>query len=87
VNSKEFKLACISKNTNSFGLHNHIFISLDGEAWEACGYRGSGGRAECIQLYDIVKVSFHNGKAEWCGFEIPNRLPDAPLGVIKEVWG
>jgi hypothetical protein len=87
--SKRFRLVTISSNTNSFGLHNHIFVAPDGEAWQAAAYRGPGGKT--ITVGDILTVPCENGEPNFAkiGYEIAEPAPQgrAPIGVVRELWG
>ena len=84
---KLFKVVAVSQNTNSFGLFGHILLAGDGEAWQAAAgsmYRRKRG--------DVFTLSYHPdlpGRYLNCGqlgFEIPERLKDAPPEVVQEVW-
>lgn len=84
--TKDFKLVAISDNANSFGLHGHIFVSSDGEAWDCAGYRGPGHN---LGFLDVVRVPLDfAGNPDWgfLEYEIPEKLPPAPPGVIAEIW-
>lgn len=82
--TKPFTVASVSENCNSFGLTGMILMARDGEAWEV------GASSLYVKAKgDIVQVPIV-GKAgrnfASLGFEIPTRLPDAPAGVVEEVW-
>jgi hypothetical protein len=84
IESKQFKVASVSENTNSFGLRGHIFIAEDGEAWEAGANTVNG-----LKKGDTVKVFLDRSDEPdftYLGFEIPRKLPDAPRNVVNEVW-
>ena len=74
-----FKVAAISDNTNSFGLHQHVLIAQDGTAYTACANslnkKTVGDEIEC----NVRKFHEHS-------FEIPQQIKDAPPEVVKEVW-
>ena len=77
---KQFKVATVSKNTNSFGLHGMILMALDGEAWEVAA--NSINKKPAGTILNINPNSFAS-----LGFEIPHQLPNAPDSVVNEVWG
>lgn len=82
--SKVFKIASVSSNTNSFGLTGMILIARDGEAWQV------GANSYYLRTKgDVVRVPL-TGKRDRnfaaLGFEIPEKLQDAPPPVVKEVW-
>lgn len=82
--TKTFKVASVSENTNSFGLTGMILMARDGEAYEV------GASSLYVKAKgDIVQVPIV-GKAgrnfASLGFEISTRLTDAPPGVVEEVW-
>jgi hypothetical protein len=82
--TKAFNVASVSDNLNSFGLRGMILIAGDGEAWEV-----GASNLHVKKKGDVVQVPVV-GKAgrnfAGLGFEIPRRLPDAPAGVVEEVW-
>lgn len=73
----------MSENYNSFGLRGHVMMARDGEAWKAAAsdfHRKKQGKVltvfcmdDCPQWYQL-------------GFEIPERLENAPPNVVAEVW-
>jgi hypothetical protein len=82
--TKPFKVASVSSNTNSFGLTGMILMAPDGESWEV------GASSLCVKVKgDIIhvpvvgKIGRNFGSL---GFEIPTRLPNAPAAVVAEVW-
>ena len=78
MNTKLFKVASVSSNTNSFGLYGMILIAQNGEAWEV-----GANYLNVKKKGDIV----HGDNWASYGFEIPRQLkPDAPKEVVKEVW-
>jgi len=92
--SESFKVVAVSENTNSFGLQGMILMQKNGVAYQV-GVNSLNVKKEG----DIITVpcDWNEVDVEGCqmvnyhfyshGFEIPNRLPDAPDVVIKEVWG
>lgn len=79
---KPFRVASVSSNTNSFGLHGHILIAQDGEAWQAAANNINMKVKGDVLVLDTTKT----GCFATHGFEIPERLPDAPEGVVAEIW-
>jgi hypothetical protein len=83
---KRFKVAAVSSNANSFGLHNVVLVAKDGEAWSVKASQYN--LPEKGMTYIPNKTRNGWGWAEGWGFEIPERLhPDAPPAVVSEVWG
>jgi hypothetical protein len=82
--TKPFKVAAVSSNTNSFGLTGLILIAQDGEAWQVgASQHHVKTRGEIVQ----VPVLGENDRNFAClGFEIPERLSQAPPVVVAEVW-
>lgn len=80
---KKFIVASISSNRNSFGLVGMILIAADGEAWQV-GANCLNRKAKGTE----ITVPFHDKTPDFStlGFEIPERLPDAPPKVVNEVW-
>lgn len=90
---KEFKVVSVSNNINSFGLYGVILMGRDGES-----YQVGASHIHLPKQGDILKNNVHyNAKTQqrllkelsWSlsGFEIPERLPDAPFNVVQQVWG
>ena len=74
---KEFKVLAKSSNTNSFGLHQFVVLSTDGEC-----YKIHGSMYVNKDKGDIVQQT----DGRFIGFEMPEKMPKAPEGVIKEVF-
>jgi hypothetical protein len=91
---KQFKVASISSNPNSFGLYGHILVAEDGESWQVGRSRSGTSPKSWVQgevidaplMNDPVR---HINSPAWQELhcEIPQRLPDAPPNVIAEIWG
>jgi len=81
---KAFKVGSVSSNTNSFGLYGMILVGRDGEAWQV-GANSINVRRKGTVL-GISVVGRHGRDFAHCGFEIPEKLPTAPPGVVDEVW-
>ena len=81
---KRFKVAAISSNTNSFGLHRFILVAEDGEVW----YAHKNKQYAPLAQGDVVDLT-DDPATVLCrhGFEIPERGPKAPIEVANEVWG
>lgn len=83
--SKQFKVAAVSANTNSFGLTGLVLVAADGEAWQVGANsinRKDKGTVLTVPVTDAGSPQWHG-----FGFEIPHRLtPDAPPAVVSEVW-
>jgi len=82
--AKEFKVASVSENRNSFGLRGMILVARDGEAWQV-----AANNLNEKKKGEILKVPSFGGKVDfsYLEFEIPERVVDAPPGVVEEVWG
>jgi len=84
---KEFKVAILSTNTNSFGLRHAILIARDGEAFEA--YPSAYGSNPVHQGQVVsVKCDEKYGQAilSTTGWEMCRATEDAPPEVVAEVW-
>jgi hypothetical protein len=82
--TKAFNVASVSDNLNSFGLRGMILIAHDGEAWEVgASYLHVKKKGDVVQV-PVVGEAGRNFAS--LGFEIPRKLPDAPAGVVEEVW-
>lgn len=85
--TKEFKVAAVSLNTNSFGLHGVIVIARDGEAWDLPV--PAGFHLQEWPVGRAVKLSVQNGfptPKPGAYFEVASRREDAPPKVIELVW-
>jgi len=82
----QFKVASVSHNANSFGLHGVIIVAKDGTAYEigvGSLYKPKKG------VVWTAEVSVGSGNIQsihGIGFEIPTRLNKAPQEVIDAVW-
>ena len=79
--AKQFKVAAISDNTNSFGLYGVVLVARDGQAFEV----GTTSLWPHGQVLSLTAEGTSFNFAEH-GIEIPRALPAAPPKVIKEVW-
>jgi hypothetical protein len=91
---KQFKVASISSNPNSFGLYGHIMVAEDGEAWQVGRIRAGNfpkpwDRGEVVDTPLKDDPIRHITSPAWGELhcEIPQRMPDAPPNVVAEVWG
>ncbi|MBI2806113.1 MAG: hypothetical protein HYX68_14120 [Planctomycetes bacterium] len=82
--TKAFMVASVSENLNSFGLTGMILMAGDGEAWEVgASSLYVKAKGEIIHVPVVGKTGRNFASL---AFEIPTRLPDAPAGVVDEVW-
>lgn len=81
--TRAYRVAAVSTNTNSFGLRGIVVVSRTGEAWQL-----GGNDLHKPRVGDELSPEVGNGVPRWgkLGFEIPERLPDAPMDVISVVW-
>ena len=82
-----FKTVAVSDNTNSFGLKQGVFVSKGGVVFKACAnYLNMPKQGEDIFVpYTDDYSKKHNFSAK--GFEIPEKMDNAPLAMVKEIWG
>lgn len=88
--TKEFKVVAVSSNMNSFGLRGVVLVAKDGEAWQ-----GGVNYLYVPKQGDIIRLIFRETSTGALskypqfpsGWEIPERLPDAPAEVVKEAFG
>ena len=86
---KEFKVVTVSSNTNSFGLRGFICVAKDGHAFQA-----AAGSINVPKKDTILRIPFlldREGNPTQSlnypgGFEIPERLENCPVDVVKEIW-
>lgn len=85
VGTKEYKVAAISDNTNSFGLHGFVVMAEDGEAYQLGGNYLQKGR---YPQGTIIVAKTVNDQPNWSalGFEIPEELPKAPAKLAASLW-
>ncbi len=84
MQSKLFKVASVSENTNSFGLWGMILMAEDGETWEVAANslnKKTKGDLINVPLTDEGRAYFAT-----LGFEIPTPRGIAPPAVVKEVF-
>ena len=90
---KEVKVVSISSNTNSFGLFGVILMAKDGET-----YQVGASQINLPKKDEVLRNNIHYNEStqerilkslswSWHGFEVPERLTDAPNEIITEVWG
>jgi hypothetical protein len=82
IKSKLFKVAAVSSNTNSFGLHEVVLIAKDGTSFAVCkNDPPSVGFSVTLDIGGgAVNSSPH------FNFEIPRPMQKAPINVVMEVW-
>lgn len=80
---KSFKVAAVSSNRNSFGLRSMVVVAPDGEAYRVCS-NGVNVKREG----DVLRVERQDGGWNFSalGYEVPEKLPNAPSEVVKERW-
>jgi hypothetical protein len=87
---KQFKVALVSSNTNSFGLKNHILIARDGTAYSACKTaQFAHQKGDIVEIECTTPGNFFNfSKA---GFELPQNMEltngKPSQALINEIWG
>lgn len=83
IRVKDFRVAAVSTNRNSFGLVGVVLIARDGTAFQVgASYLTTPRRGETLTVpYDGPALNFAA-----LGFEIPERLPSPPAKVITEAW-
>jgi glycine cleavage system H lipoate-binding protein len=86
---KPFKVASVSSNANSFGLHGHVLVAKDGTAFEV-GITGQFklAKGDIIEVECHTPGNFMNWQKNSAGvtIEIPRALGKAPAAAVKEVW-
>ena len=80
---KEFIVASVSSNTNSFGLRGMVLVARDGEAWQV-----GANDINVKKKGEVLRIPGRKTARNFAalGFEIPERLKDAPPGVLTEIW-
>jgi hypothetical protein len=86
----DFKVIAVSSNANSFGLKQCVLVARNGLAYTVCA-----NSLNIPKKGDTVTIPYQmgaNGLEDATlnfaakSFEIPERIVDAPQGVIDEVW-
>ena len=85
---KSFKVAAVSKNTNSFGLHGVLLVAEDGECWQIGMSYINIESANLKGHSTVEQITHENGEKHFVGisYEIPEQLPKAPRPVINELY-
>ena len=80
---KAFKVAAVSTNRNSFGLRSMVVVAADGEA-----YRILSNDLYIKPEGNLLLVEERQGCWDFAsaGYEVPERLLDAPPDVLKELY-
>lgn len=92
TNTKAFRVAAVSTNTNGFGLHGYIMVAKDGEAWEVARSAYNSAYPKWATGTDIRVPGGINADGAWSpawtslGCETPKRLPNAPSEVRAELF-
>lgn len=85
--TEQFKVLMVSENHNSFGLRQCVMIAKDGTAFKACANDlNIPKKGDTLEVPVTVGKFKTNYNFSALSFEIPERMEDAPKGVIKEVW-
>jgi len=88
----EFKVIAITSNTNSFGLRQCVLVAKNGLAYKACA-----NSINMPKQGSVITIPYQGGSGDigdapitlsfaHKGFEIPERIEDAPREVIDEFW-
>lgn len=87
-NTKEFCVAAISDNANSFGLRGHVLVARDGEAMQVG--RSISSSAGQLLVSDVVRLGRLNKAGGYdiagAGFELADTLKPCPAKVVAEIW-
>lgn len=93
METQTFKVAAVSENTNSFGLRGMILMRENGVTYQVgANYLRVKKVGETVTVpcdwneVDPMGDPMVNYHFYSLGFEIPERLPDAPENVVREVW-
>jgi len=82
---KEFKVAAVSSNTNSFGLYGMLLLAKDREVWQV-----GANNLHVKKVGDIVEVRVDEVNSEpdftSLSYEIPQRMPDCTQKLADEIW-
>jgi hypothetical protein len=80
---KAFKVAAVSSNRNSFGLRSMVVVAPDGKA-----YRVLSNDVNIKREGNVIQVEQRDGGWNFAalGYEVPEKLPNAPSDVVKAVW-
>jgi len=74
---KDFRVAAVSKNTNSFGLHQMIVVAKDGETYKTLA-----------SMYNVKKeketITMVDGMFRGC--ECTEKTVKVPKEVINLIW-
>jgi hypothetical protein len=82
--TKRFRVAAVSSNRNSFGLTGLVLVARDGTAYQVGASDLHVHRKGSVVAVPITGRRCLNFAR--LGFEIPERLPQAPPAVVAEVW-
>ena len=82
MQSKLFKVAAVSVNTNSFGLYQMMLISQEGATFTAC--KNSRPEVGLVVRLDVVGGLISSDLH--FDFEIPNYIGKAPKHLVKDAW-
>lgn len=82
LETTSFKVAAVSENVNSFGLHQIVVVSREGLAFAVHRHdppdKGTALHLPVVGGMVTSTPGYH--------FEIPQKLSKAPQSVIDELW-
>lgn len=81
--SKQFKVVAVSRNRNIFGLRRMVVVAPNGEAYQVLS-----NDVNIKREGDVLSVEQLDGRWNFSalGYEVPEKLPNAPPDVVKAVW-
>jgi hypothetical protein len=80
----KFKVVGISSNTNSFGLHRHVFMSPEGRC--VCGHKNKQYSPDNQGDWVELDEEDLTGSLSRRGYEIPQVMEDPPQNVLDELF-
>jgi hypothetical protein len=83
---KQFKVAAVSSNTNSFGLYRMIVISKDGEAYKLHASMYNVKKQGDFINQVIMTKDDRVIRSDFYGCEMPIRLPQVKKDVLNELF-
>lgn len=81
---KQFTVAAVSKNHNSFGLHEHILVARDCTVYRAL--KTFQFKHEVGDVIDVPVDENDRPIFARLSFECPEECPKAPQPVVDAVW-
>jgi hypothetical protein len=87
----DWKIFAISGNRNSFGLRGFMLMQKNGVVYEVGANHLNNKQVGDIVTTSVAWIPDAMGDCypeyDFWGYEIPERMPDAPQVCIDEVWG